>query len=131
MTVTLLTLLGKLAFLTFLVVTRTPRAPSARMSTVYRFFTIIINYQDLLRIYILSCKIYLGVGKTGVLVAVQVHQVALLSRELNAGALNEEAVVVLNQSPDQIGAHDLVSMVSVSTDARCRPMRASRLTIVL
>lgn len=50
---------------------------------------------------------YLVVSKARVLEAVQVGQVARLAREFNVVALNKEGVVVLNQSPDQFGAHDL------------------------
>ena len=52
--------------------------------------------------------IYLVVGNTRVLEGVQVGQVTRFSGELNVSTLNEERVVVLNQSPDQIGAHDLL-----------------------
>lgn len=50
---------------------------------------------------------YLGLGNTGELEGVQVGKVTGLARELDVVALDKEGVVVLNQRPDQFGAHDL------------------------
>jgi hypothetical protein len=49
--------------------------------------------------------IYLVVGKTRVLERVDVLQVGGFRRELNILTLNKERVVVLDNSPDQIGTH--------------------------
>ena len=48
---------------------------------------------------------YLVVGKTRVLERVDVLQVSGFRRELNVLTLNKERVVVLDNSPDQIGTH--------------------------
>jgi hypothetical protein len=52
-------------------------------------------------------KKYLVVGKTRVLERVDVLQVSGFRRELNIVTLNKERVVVLDNSPDQIGTHVL------------------------
>lgn len=47
-----------------------------------------------------------GIGKTRVLVRVDVDKVVGLSGELDAGALDQEAGLVLDEFPSKIGGHD-------------------------